>query len=166
MRLYLLRHARAEIAGDGAADDSRGLTREGRREAADVGAFLVSRAEAPTYVLCSAARRAVETMERVIAALPEKPATSISEALYLASSWKLLEQVRATDASVSSLILVGHNPGIAELAANLSGRGDAAALRSLARRFPPATLAELEPSEESWSALEPHTARLVSHFVA
>ena len=166
MRLYLLRHARAEIAGDGAPDDSRGLTREGRREAADVGAFLASRAEAPTYVLCSAARRAVETMERVIAALPEKPATSISEALYLASSRKLFEQVRATDPSVSSLMLVGHNPGIAELAANLSGRGDAAALRSLARRFPPATLAELEPPEGGWSALAPHTSRLVSHFVA
>ena len=166
MRLYLLRHARAEIAGNGAPDDSRALTREGRRVAADVAAFLSSRSEFPTQVWCSTARRAVETMERVIAALPEVPATSISEALYLASSRSLLDQIRAADPSVSSLLLVGHNPGLAELAAQLAGRGDAAALRSLSRRFPPASLAELEPPGAKWPALEPQTARLVSHFVA
>ena len=105
-------------------------------------------------------------MDRVIATLPQQPVTSISGTLYLASSWKLFEQVRETDASVSSLMLVGHNPGIAELAAKLSGRGDAAALRSLAGRFPPATLAELEPPKANWSDLEAHTARLLSHFVA
>ncbi|MFP6623647.1 MAG: histidine phosphatase family protein [Myxococcota bacterium] len=166
MRLYLLRHARAEIVGDAARDDSRGLTEEGLREAAGVGSWLSTRSEPPTHVLCSPARRAVETMERVIAALLEKPATSISEDLYLGSAWKLFEKVRGTEPGVSSLMLVGHNPGIAELANKLSGHGDPAALRSLARRFPPATLAELEPSAASWSAFEPAGARLVSHFVA
>jgi phosphohistidine phosphatase len=124
MRLYLLRHARAEIVGDAARDDSRGLTEEGLREAAGVGSWLSTRSEPPTHVLCSPARRAVETMERVIAALSEKPATSISEDLYLGSAWKLFEKVRGTEPGVSSLMLVGHNPGIAELAAKLSGPGD------------------------------------------
>lgn len=166
MRLYLLRHARAEIVGDTAPDDSRGLTDDGLREASGVGSWLSGRSEPPTHVLCSSARRAVQTMERVVAAMPEKPATSISEDLYLASAWKLFEEVRTTEPGVSSLMLVGHNPGIAELAAKLSGHGDPAALRSLARRFPPATLAELELPGTSWSALEPGLARLVSHFVA
>ncbi len=166
MRLYLLRHARAEIAGDAAPDDERGLTDDGLREAAGVGSWLSSRNEPPTHVLCSSARRAIETMEQVVAALTEKPASSISEDLYLASAWKLFEQVLATESSVSSLMLVGHNPGVAELAAKLSGHGDPALLRSLARRFPPATLAELELLGTSWSALEPGGGRLVSHFVA
>ncbi len=166
MRLYLLRHARAEIAGDATPDDARGLTDDGLREAEAVGSWLTNRSEPPTHVLCSSARRAIETMERVVAAMSEKPATSILEDLYLASAWKLFEQVLTTEPGVSSLMLVGHNPGIAEFAAKLSGHGDPAALRSLARRFPPATLAELELPGTSWSALEPGGAKLVSHFVA
>lgn len=166
MRLYLLRHARAEIAATNAADDSRALTQDGLREAGGVGSWLANRTEPPTHVLCSSARRAVETMEQVVAALSQKPAIAISGDLYLASAWKLFEQIRDTEPSVSSLMLVGHNPGLAELAAKLSGRGDPAALRSLARRFPPATLAEVELSGSSWSAIEPDCGRLVSHFVA
>jgi phosphohistidine phosphatase len=165
MRLYLLRHAQAEIVAGAAPDASRGLTENGQREAAEVGSWLSTRSEPPTHVLCSSARRAVETMERVVAELSSKPSVSISEDFYLASAWKLFEQVRGTVPDVSSLLLVAHNPGIAELAAKLSGQGDPAALRSLASRFPPATLAELEPSTAIWAALEPEGARLVAHFV-
>jgi len=105
-------------------------------------------------------------MECVVSALQEKPATSVSEDLYLASAWKLFEQIRGTESGVASLMLVGHNPGMAELAARLSSRGDPAALRSLSRRFPPATLAEIELPGSSWAAIEPDGGTLISHFVA
>jgi len=166
MRLYLLRHARAEVGGDASPDAARPLSPEGHREAADVGSWLAGRSEPPTHVLASSARRAVETMDRVVAALSRKPATSISDDLYLASAWKLFEQVAGSEAGVSSLMLVGHNPGMAELAAKLAGRGDPALLRSLVRRFPPGALAELELDGERWSEIEPGAGRLVSHFVA
>ncbi len=166
MRLYLLRHARAEIGGNETPDHARGLTADGRREAAGVGSWLAGRSEPPTHVLCSSAARAVETMESVLAALPEKPATSVSDDLYLVSAGKLLEQIRDTEPGVSSLMLVGHNPGLAELAAKLSAQGDPAALRSLARRFPPGTLAEVELWGSSWGDLDPDGGKLVSHFVA
>ena len=72
----------------------------------------------------------------------------------------------ATDARVRSLMLVGHNPGMAELAARLAAHGDPAALRSLARRFPPATLAEISLSGNAWDSIEPDGGTLISHFVA
>ena len=166
MRLYLLRHARAEIGGNQTPDEARPLTEDGHRDAADVASWLADRAEPPTHVLCSSARRTVETMEHVVAAMSEKPATSVSDELYLASAWKLFEQVRDTEPGVASLLIVGHNPGMAELAAKLSGHGDPALLRSLARRFPPAALAEIELELESWGQLEPTCGKLVSHYVA
>lgn len=166
MRLYLLRHARAEIGSDDTPDEARALTEDGHREAADVASWLAGRTEPPTHVLCSSARRAVETMECVVAAIPDKPAVSVSDELYLASAWKLFEQIHSTQTGVSSLMLVGHNPGMAELAVKLARRGDAALMSSLARRFPPASLAEVELDGPGWSDAEPEGGTLVSHFVA
>lgn len=161
-----MRHARAQVGGDQTPDSLRALTAEGRREAADVGTWLAGRSAPPTLVLCSSATRTVETMEQVVAALPEKPVTRVSEDLYLASAWKLFELVRATDAGVASLLLVAHNPGMSELASRLSAQGDPAALRSLSRRFPPATLAEVELPGSSFAEVEPDGGTLISHFVA
>lgn len=166
MRLYLMRHARAEVGGDAIPDHGRVLTPEGRSEAAGVGSWLAGRSEPPDLVLCSSAARAVDTMTCVLESLSSKPATIVSDDLYLVSAWKLFEQVRATEPGVSSLMLLGHNPGMAELAAKLAAAGDPAALRSLERRFPPAALAELELSGQSWPDLDPDSGKLVSHFVS
>ena len=166
MKLYLLRHARAEVGGDATPDHARVLTADGRREAAGVGSWLSGRNQPPALVLCSSAARAVETMECVLAELSEKPEVSVSSDLYLVSASKLLDQIRSTQSGISSVMMVGHNPGMAELAAKLSAQGDPAALRSLARRFPPATLAELELLGSSWADLDPDSGKLVSHFVA
>jgi phosphohistidine phosphatase len=166
VRLYLLRHARAEVGSDRLPDHGRALSPEGRQEMVDVGAWLSRRNEPPDRIVCSSSRRAVETMQCLLGALRVKPTTWISDDLYLASAWKLFEQVRATEAGVRSLMLVGHNPGIAELASRLAARGDAAALRSLSRRFPPATLAEPELAGSSWVSLEPDAGTLISHFIA
>jgi phosphohistidine phosphatase len=167
MRLYLLRHARAESGGGPVPDSLRALTEEGRREAAAVGAFLAARHEPPDYVLCSSARRTVETLERVLEALPKAPAVSVTDDLYLASAWKLFELVRSVEADgISSLLVIAHNPGVAELAASLSDRGDPAAIRSVSRRFLPASLAEIELPGASFRDMRSDGGTLVSHYVA
>ena len=164
MRLFLLRHASAAVA-DG-PDSLRPLTPEGRRDAESVGIWLARRAEPPQHVLCSSARRAVETMQGVLGKLPGPPTTSVREDLYLASAWKLFELVRTLDQSATSLLLVGHNPAMAELAARLGARGDPAMRQSVSRRFLPATLAEVELPAERWADLDPDSGTLVSHFIA
>lgn len=166
MRLYLLRHARADVGDGRETDAQRRLTPDGRRDAAAVGAWLARRPHPPRHVLCSSARRTVETMERVLAALPDAPTTRVSEDLYLASAWKIFELTRHTTAPVDSLLLVAHNPGVAELAARLAAHGDAAAIQSLSRRFVPATLAEIELPATRWVDLDLDSGTLVSHFVA
>ena len=167
MRLYLLRHAHAKGGGDATPDSLRPLTSRGRREAEGVGAFLASRELPPARVLCSSAVRAVETMQLAIARLAAPPEVAVLDDLYLASAWKLFERVRGIEAEgVAPVLVVAHNPGVAELAARLAQRGDPAARRSLATRFLPATLAEIELSGERFSDLSPEAGSLVDLHLA
>ena len=165
MRLYLLRHARAESGKAGAPDHARALSAEGRRDAAAVGVWLARRDEPPARVLCSSATRAVETLRALLPPLPVSPVWRLSDEVYLASAWKLFEAVRATDPGVARLLVVGHNPGLADLAAKLAASGEPQALRGLARGFPPAAVAEIELPGGSWSEIELESGRLVAHFV-
>lgn len=169
MRLFLLRHARAEVGTDRDPDALRPLSAEGRRDAARVGDWLAARPESPALVRCSTARRALETMDRALSGLTVRPRTVASEDLYLASAWKLFEIACATEAGVRSQMLVGHNPGMAELAARLArrGRGDPASFGRLARAFPPATVAEIELPGDRWDELNVDEGGvLVAHFLA
>lgn len=132
-----------------------------------MGAFLASRPEPPAHVLCSSARRTVETLERVVASLADPPTVVVSDDLYLASAWKIFERVRAVDPpSTASLLVIAHNPGIAELAVRLSSHGDPAALRSVSMRFHPASLAELELRGDVFRDADPDTGILVGHYLA
>jgi phosphohistidine phosphatase len=143
------------------------LSPQGHREASAVAAFLASRPEPPAHVLCSSARRTVETLERVVARLPAPPTVVVSDDLYLASAWKLFERVRAVEPPfAASLLVIAHNPGIAELAVRLASQGDPAALRSVSMRFHPASLAELELQGEAFRDAEPDTGTLVGHYLA
>lgn len=162
MRLYLLRHAHARGGTHATPDASRPLTARGRREAEGVRAYLASRDAPPARVLCSSARRAVETMQLAVAGLSPSPEVSVLDDLYLASAWKLFERVRAIEATdVAPVLVVAHNPGVAELAESLAERGDPAALRSLGTRFLPATLAEIELPGDHYADLAPAAGTLV-----
>jgi phosphohistidine phosphatase len=119
-----------------------------------LGRWLAARKVQPALVYCSSARRAVETMELVLAELRDPPAPQVSRDLYLASARRLFEVVRESPDEATSILLVGHNPGIGELAVRLAGRGDAQELARFRGRFPPATFAEIGFFGESWDAVE------------
>ena len=154
MNLQLLRHSTAETADDEPSDHARPLTREGRREATALGRWLAGRKVQPALVYGSSARRAVETLELVLAELHEPPSPQLSRDLYLASARRLFEVVHESPDEATSILLVGHNPGIGELALRLIGRGDPQERARIRVRFPPATFVEIGLPGESWDAVE------------
>ena len=152
--LWLLRHAKAN-RGEGLADRDRPLAGRGRDAAERVGRHLAARGARFDLVLCSPSRRTRETLELVAKALDREPvALDFDEALYLASARDLRACVAQTPHDVSSLLLVGHNPGMAELALALAVRGDRSAREALRRKFPTGALAEFRVSAPSWSRFE------------
>ena len=108
-------------------------------------------------MLCSSARRARETLERIAPALGDGVDVHVEPELYAASEDRLLERVRAIAEDVESVLLVGRNPGLEQLALELGGSGDE--LKSLRRKYPTAALATLE-FDGPWRALEPGRATL------
>ncbi len=110
-------------------------------------------------MLCSSARRTVETLERIRPALPAGTSIAVEDGLYGADADELLTRIRHVPATVGCLLVIGHNPGIGELAVMLAGHGDRAARAAMAAKFPTAALACLA-LDQRWSAVEAGAATL------
>lgn len=118
-QLVLLRHAKAAADSDTGQDFDRSLAARGREDAPVVARALADAGANPELVLVSAARRTRETWELVSAAFPGVEARFLEE-LYDATAETLLHLVE--HASVARLMIVGHNPGLQELAIRLARR--------------------------------------------
>jgi phosphohistidine phosphatase len=158
-RLLLLRHAKSSWDQPDVADHDRALAPRGRRAASAVGEHLRSVGERPGLVLCSSARRTVETLERIRPALPANTLIKVDRELYAADAGELLAHVRDVPSTVRCALVIGHNPGIGDLAVELAGGGDHAARAAMATKFPTAGLARLTIGG-GWSAVEAGAATL------
>ena len=161
-RLLLLRHAKSDWSAEGVADHERPLTRRGRHAAERMGEELARRGAAPERILCSSARRARETLELVRARLGPDAAVEFDDRLYLATADELLARIAEVGDDVHRLMLVGHNPGLAELARELVGQAEADVLLRASRGLAPAAFAALRVPLRRWRELEPACAELVA----
>ncbi len=121
-RLIALRHAKSDWSG-GVADHDRPLAGRGRREAALAGRWLRENAADIDLVVCSSAKRARQTWKLVAKQLDNVPPARVDDRLYAASVRGLLAVVRKLPASARAVLLIGHNPGLEELVADLGGVG-------------------------------------------
>jgi phosphohistidine phosphatase len=161
-RLYLLRHAKSSWDSPLVEDFDRPLNGRGRRNAQTLGAYLVRAGIRPAVILCSAARRTVETLEQLHPAVEGIPA-SIESGLFAASKAQMVARLRDLDDHLPSALLVGHNPGIERLAASLcGGKGDPRAVARLVRKYPTCALAVLETAAGHWAEVEDGCCRLLA----
>jgi phosphohistidine phosphatase len=158
--LYLLRHAKSSWSSPALPDFDRPLNDRGRRAASLMGATMRREGLIPELILCSTARRAVETLQRVAAAFVGVVPTRMMDALYLADAKSMLEVIRRTPAEIGAILIVGHNPGMQELALNLAGDGPERAVAGLAAKFPTGALAMFLLAASRWSDVTAGGARL------
>lgn len=140
--LILLRHAKAVRPSEAPGDKARGLTERGQRDAAAAGAALEDHGLKPDLALVSTATRTRETAEHALAGF--KLETRFEDALYHASPAGIWDAFSADEAE--SVIVVGHNPGIAELVALLiaEARDGSRAGRDFSEHFPTSAFAAFE----------------------
>ncbi|WP_295806591.1 histidine phosphatase family protein [uncultured Nitratireductor sp.] len=140
-RLLLLRHAKAGWAAPGMADFDRGLTQSGRADTKALGQRMRAANLLPDLVLCSTAKRAVETLDGVALTLFQgSPKTRYLAELYNSDAIDYLHAVREAP-SVETLLVVGHNPMMEDLAFELPATGDDEAVKNAASGFPTCGLA-------------------------
>ena len=156
--LHLLRHASALPLGEG-GDQARPVDLAGRRAAQSLAARLAGRLS-PDLVLCSPAVRTRETLDLLAPAFRVRPDVAFEDGLYLATAERLLFRLRALDETLGSVLLLGHNPGLHELAMLLSDVATGPLIARVATGFPAAALANFRV-DIPWSALDRRRARLV-----
>lgn len=155
-RFTLIRHAKAveEAAG---GDHARPLNPRGLADAQALAAWLPGVGVAPQQVLCSTATRTRQTLET----LGLSASVTLTDKLYLASVSEMMSLVQATPATVTDLMLIGHNPGIHGLLAHLVGEyADEADVDRLMLKFPTSAAAVLHVTLADWADLAPHSATL------
>jgi phosphohistidine phosphatase len=146
--LYLLRHAKSSWK-EPLDDRDRPLSPRGRRAAPAMAEYMKAEGLVPDRVLCSPAVRARATWAGMAPVLGSIP-VSYHAVIYDAGSVGLLDLIHGVDDGQVSLLLVGHNPAIEELASRLVGRGPDELRDRLRRKYPTAALAALDLPVDHW----------------
>jgi phosphohistidine phosphatase len=160
MRLMLLRHAKSEKAEPGLRDHERRLNDRGERDAETIGAYLARHGLLPDLVAVSTSQRTRQTWEHVAAMLSASPPASFEERLYNAGAEAILAVVKETKPAVRTLMVIGHNPGLHEVARLLIASGDVEARERLNEGLPTTGLAVIDFAGKDWRKLHPHGGRL------
>jgi phosphohistidine phosphatase len=151
--LLLLRHAKSSWADPAVADPDRPLARRGKRAAELIGRYMKDNDIHPALVLCSPARRARDTLAIVQPRLGADVEVTMDDAIYTFDADDLLERLRSVPSSIDSVMVVGHNPALHDLASTLAGDGDSAAMTQLRVKFPTGALAMLDVGGAGWPRL-------------
>ncbi|MCL2551638.1 MAG: histidine phosphatase family protein [Actinomycetia bacterium] len=159
--VVLLRHAKADWPQ--VPDHERPLADRGRLDAPSAGRRFADDGISPDLALCSTAARTRETWKLVAHELPHRPKTVYEERLYDASLGDLLALLSETPDDVSSLLLVGHNPGMHALADALAGSAEGDTLARMTRGFPTAAFAVIT-FDGSWKSVEHGVGRLTAFW--
>jgi phosphohistidine phosphatase len=159
-RLMLLRHAKSDWSAPGTRDQDRPLSTRGREAAPKMGRYMARHGLVPDLIVASPAARVTETLALVLPAFDKQPKTLPDARIYETDAGELLKVVEAAPRSVHSLLLVGHNPSLAELAALLMASGDVELRQRLIEKFPTAALAVIDFPFDDWSKIHPKSGRL------
>lgn len=142
--LLLMRHAKSSWKDESLDDHDRPLNKRGKREAPRMGEFLRQQDLIPDYIISSSARRAWKTAELVAYAAGFRGETRITSELYMAGPARILEVAANTPEAFQVALLIGHNPGLEELLAQLTGDY---------RAVPTAAIACLRLDINSWKEI-------------
>jgi phosphohistidine phosphatase len=159
-RLILTRHAKSSWDDPTMSDHDRPLNDRGKAAAADLGEWLSSRGYVPDEVLCSDALRTRKTWSGVAPALPGAPILTLKPALYHAGPDVMLAVLR--HASADTVMMIGHNPGIAEFAERIVAQPPA---NPNFARYPTGATLVASFEIDSWQDLDWHAGSVRDFIV-
>lgn len=161
--IVLLRHAKSSWDDPLLDDFDRPLAKRGRKAAKQIGEWLKQRGIEPALVLCSASERTRETLDLVLPALKADPVIVYERRLYLADASDLLDRLHEIADDVPSVLMVGHNPGMQDLALALAPKRMRRERRRLAEKFPTAAVAWFRTGAKHWSDIKPNETELLAY---
>jgi phosphohistidine phosphatase len=156
-QLLLLRHAKSSAGEHSVPDRDRPLNARGRRSAMAMRDAMRDLGLAPDVVLVSSARRTMETLD-ALEPWDDTPLIEPMDSLYLANPIQLIAALHGVAETVRSVLMIGHNPGLHDLALSLAGpramASGGSTERALAAGFPTGALAEFVVAGSWWELRE------------
>jgi phosphohistidine phosphatase len=152
-RLILLRHAKTEPDAASGKDRDRRLDDRGHEDAATIGGWLAGHDLGPDIALISTATRAQQTWAILSAQLPADPPPQVEnlQDLYGAGPAVMLQIIREAPSDAKRLMLVGHNPGLHELALGLIGHQPQSAPATMPGNLPTSGILVIDFATDDWS---------------
>lgn len=161
-RLVLMRHAKSD-RGDLDLDDfDRPLSDRGLETAPHMGRHMTALGLAPQRILCSAALRSRETLAGLIPALPADCEIRVTRDLYMAGEDETIDQIRGHGVGATTLLVIGHEPGLTHTALALIGAGHPSLIEDLEAKFPTAGIAVIDFPAIRWVDVELKSGKLVA----
>src|SRR5260221_7061400 len=159
--LHLLRHAKSIWKYPVLDDHDRPLSRRGRETARVIAAYLRRAKIAPDLVICSTAVRARQTLDPIAKAI-KPPKVVLEKGIYEAAQEKMWKHLWRFPKRADCVLLIGHNPGLHDLALSLADAGSGELVPPRGGKFPTGAMASFR-FDGAWQALQPHSAMLFSY---
>jgi phosphohistidine phosphatase len=163
-RLLLLRHAKSSWDDPEISDFDRPLNTRGRRSAPLMGRHCAQHNLVPQKILCSSSRRTRETLAGLLPYCNEDLDIRVTRDLYMTTADRHFDLVRAQGGATRTMMTIGHNPTMQELAILLIGSGNPALRDDITEKFPTAALAVIDFDVKRWTDVEPGSGRIVAFF--
>ena len=161
LRLYILRHAKSSWALPGKSDFDRGLNERGDKDLVKIAQHMNEKNYKPDQVYSSPSARTRLTIDGIVARFRDfNPPIEYIDNLYSGSLENYMECLTSHSDNSQSLLIVGHNPTCDSLAAYLIGEGEAAAMETIAYKFPTGALAVIDISKNNWANIGEGTGYL------
>jgi phosphohistidine phosphatase len=156
-RIYLLRHAESANP-QGISDHDRPLNANGKCMCKIMNNYILQNKILPDLVLCSDAVRTLDTAKAVFAGLSVE--ISPNKKLYNASLGEIVREIGKVPCNINSIMVVGHNPAIQQLAAMLAMPADKPLLKEIRVEYPPCTFVAYQVDINKWAQIQLESARL------
>jgi phosphohistidine phosphatase len=160
LTLSLLRHAKSSWKNPTLPDRERPLATRGTTDAPLMGKAMAERGIDPELVLCSSARRTVDTLALVLPELKVEPKVVYEDSLYHPAPEEMLQMLRRLQPGTSRVMIVGHNPELQAFALDLVGSGPKHLRDRLNEKFPTAGLAVINFMAGLWSSVNVNSGSL------
>jgi phosphohistidine phosphatase len=158
--LHLLRHAKSSWKDPGLDDHDRPLSKRGRETAKSIAADLRRAKIAPDLVICSTALRARQTLDPIVQAI-KPPTVVLEKGIYEVAQEKIWKHLWKLPESADCVLLIGHNPGLHDLALALADADSGELVPPRGGKFPTGAMASFR-FDGAWKAMQPHSAVLLS----
>ncbi len=161
LTLSIVRHAKSSWGDASLRDIDRPLNERGKRQAQRLGSWLEDNAIAPDLIICSAAKRARQTLKKLQGNWQSDAELIVENRLYLASPSTIISLLADHGDAHAHIMIIGHNPGLHMLAHMLANTGDKEDLALLGEKYPTGTFTSISSKATKWKKIGKSSGKLI-----